>query len=127
MWPFSQWTTAGRAALTYITIGAMTVIWAGVWYVYLLNNPGKETHYYWCTGFLITGLAMMVIGSALAMIGRSTQAAAPAAGVPVTTVNQPNTPVPALVNTAPPVVASNAQVVLESPQGAFAAVAGENH
>jgi hypothetical protein len=49
MWPFSQWTTAGRAALIYITVGALTVIWAGVWYVYLFNNPPAESAYYWCT------------------------------------------------------------------------------
>ena len=130
MWPFSQWTTAGRAALTYITVGAVTMIWAGVWYVYLLNNPRSETAYYWCTGFLVTGFVMIVIGSALGMISRSGHAAVPG-GVPVAVVNlQPNATASAAalapVNVTPPVIAPNAQVVLPPPQGAFAAIAGEN-
>jgi len=132
MWPFSQWTTAGRAALTYITVGAVTVIWAGVWYVYLRNNPRSDTAYYWCAGFLVTGFAMVVIGTALGMISRSARhTELPPSGLPVAVVNlQPNATAPAAVlapvNVTSPVVAPNAQIVLAPPQGAFAAIAGEN-
>jgi hypothetical protein len=123
MWPFSQWTTAGRAALIYITVGALTVIWTGVWYGYLINNPPVESAYYWCTGFLVTGLTMLFIGSGMAMISRSTRHAdLIAAGAPMAVVNlQPNVAtVPAAVlaplNVTSPAVASNGQVVLAPPK-----------
>lgn len=101
MWPFSQWTTAGRAALIYSTIGALTMVWAGVWYGYLFNNPPTGGAYYWCTGFMVTGLTMVLIGLGLGMYSRSAQHAdPPPAGVPLTVVNlQPNAamaPAPAL-------------------------------
>jgi hypothetical protein len=122
MWPFSEWTTAGRAALTYITVGVLTVIWAGVWYVYLFNNPSAQSASYWCTGFLVTGLAMVVIGLVLGMISRSARHAdLPPAGVPVAVVNlQPNATAPAPVlaplNVTSPVVAPDGQVVLAPPK-----------
>src|SRR5688500_9875327 len=88
MWPFSQWTTAGRAALIYISAGTLTVIWAGVWYVYLFNNPPTESAFYWCTGWMITGLGMLVIGLVLGMVNRSArQAEQPPAGVPMAVVH----------------------------------------
>ncbi len=124
MWPFSQLATAGRAALIYITVGAFTVIWAGVWYVYLINNPPAEGAYYWCTGFLVTGLTMVLIGLGLGMISRSARHVdLPPAGVPLAVVNlQPNAatalgPVPAPLNLITPVVASNGQAVLAPPKG----------
>ena len=71
MWPFSQRRTATRAALIYITVGALTMIWAGVWYVYLFNDPTAESAYYWCVGLLVTGLTMSLIGLGLGMLSRS--------------------------------------------------------
>lgn len=118
MWPFSQWTTAGRAAVIYITVGALTVIWTGVWYVSLFNNPPTGSAYYWCTGFLVTGLVMMLIGAGLGMISRSARHAdQPLAAVPVTVVNlQPNAATaPAPANLGARGVVSNAQVVLAPP------------
>jgi hypothetical protein len=58
--------------LIYITVGAISVIWTGVWYIYLLNNP-PEAHsvYYWCGGFLVTGLTLILLGLAVGQIGRS--------------------------------------------------------
>jgi hypothetical protein len=126
MWPFSQWTTAGRAALTYITVGVLTVIWAGVWYVYLFNNASAQSASYWCTGFLVTGLAMVAIGLVLGMISRSGRPAnLPPAGVPVAVVNlQPDAmaaaPVLAPVNVTSPAVVPNGQVVLAPSQESFA-------
>jgi hypothetical protein len=122
MWPFSQWITAGRAALIYITVGVFTVIWTGVWYGYLYNNPPTGSAYYWCTGFLVTGLTMVLIGLVLAKVSCSARnVRLPAAGDPVALVNvQPNAatpPAPVLVprSSASPAIASNAQVVLAPP------------
>jgi hypothetical protein len=116
MW-FKQSFTANRAVLTYITVGALTVVWAGVWYVYLFNNPA-QTHNaeYWCTGFLVTGLTLILIGLGLGRVGRSVQPSdLPAEGVPLTVANaQPNGTAPALMLVArdpsAPVVAANGQV-----------------
>jgi hypothetical protein len=68
---------ATRTALLYITVGALTVVWTGIWYVYLGNNPPgpDSTAYYWCSGFLITGLTLLCIGLALGRIGRAAQRA----------------------------------------------------
>lgn len=110
MWLFTF--TAARTALSYITVGALTLIWAGVWYVYLFNNPSEtQTAFYWCSGFLITGLALSVIGLALSLINRRAQQTnVPAAAPPVAGVNvQPNAtpavPVPAIIPNGQVVVA----------------------
>ena len=123
MWPFSQWTTAGRAALIYITVGISTVVWTGVWYCYLFNNPPTGSAYYWCTGFLVTGLTTILIGAVLGKISCSARHVdLPAAGVPAASANlQPNAvapPVPVLVPCKPATaaIASNAQVVLAPPR-----------
>jgi len=71
MWFFKQTSSAARTALVYVTVGALTVIWTGVWYVYLHNNPPETTSvYYWCGGLLLTGLTLIVIGFGLGRIGR---------------------------------------------------------
>jgi hypothetical protein len=68
---------ATRTALSYITVGSLTVVWTGIWYVFLYNNPPEpdSTAYYWCTGFLVTGLALLCIGLGLGRIGRAAQRA----------------------------------------------------
>lgn len=76
MWIVNQSSTAARTALIYVTVGALTIIWTGMWYVYLLNNPPETAmSYYWCTGFLVTGLTLAVIGLGLGRISRSAQTA----------------------------------------------------
>jgi len=76
MWLFNQASSTARISLTYITLGAMSVIWTVVWYVYLCNNP-PESHgvFYWCAGFLVTGLILILIGFGLGHFGRSAQRA----------------------------------------------------
>jgi hypothetical protein len=76
MWLINQASSAARISLTYITLGAMTVIWSGVWYCYLANNP-PEAHgaFYWCGGFLVSGVILILIGFGLGHIGRSAQRA----------------------------------------------------
>jgi hypothetical protein len=124
MWLINQTSTAARTALIYITVGALTVIWTVMWYVYLFNNP-RETHtaYYWCTGFLVTGVTLVLIGLGLGRIGRSARHAdLPPLEVPVAVVDvQPNAatapaPGPAPADLASTAVTSNAQVVLAPPR-----------
>jgi hypothetical protein len=63
-------------AIIYITLGALIDVWSGIWYFYLRNNPPQDnTSYYFCTGFLLTGLVLIVIGLALGPIGRSARQA----------------------------------------------------
>ena len=55
--------SAARTALVYITVGALLVIWTGVWFVYLRNSaPENAAPYYWCGGLVITGITLIVIG-----------------------------------------------------------------
>jgi len=68
--------SAARAALLYITGGALLVIWSGVWYIYMLSNvPASNGPYYWCGGFVVTGLAFIFIGLGIGRIGREAKQA----------------------------------------------------
>jgi hypothetical protein len=105
MWFFKQAPSTARTALIYVTVGAMTVIWTAIWYVYLFNNPPESsTVYYWCTGFLVTGVAAVLIG-----LGLSRAAPTPLevegqpAGVPFVVVSPP-------ANGAPPALVSSASI-----------------
>lgn len=120
MWLFTF--TAARTALTYITLGVLTVIWTGVWYVYMYNNPpAVHSSYYWCIGFLVTGLALVGIGTVLSFMHRPAQPVdLPAALVPMAVVNAPPiamAPAPVLApDSTPPVVVSNGQLVAATPE-----------
>jgi hypothetical protein len=64
--------SAARTALIYITAGALLVIWTGVWYFYLRQSaPEGDSRYYWCGGFAVTGIALIVIGLGVGQIGRA--------------------------------------------------------
>jgi hypothetical protein len=100
MWLFKQSSSAARSALIYITVGAVVVIWTIIWYVYLHNNPPEtNTAFYWATGFLMTGLTMILIGFGLGRIGRAAQGAdLPHQAVPLAVMNpQQNGAVPDFV------------------------------
>jgi hypothetical protein len=72
MWLFNQPSSAARTALVYITVGTLMVIWTGVWFLYLRNDPPVANGvYYVCGGLLVTGLALIGIGFGLGQIGRS--------------------------------------------------------
>jgi hypothetical protein len=72
MWLFNQVSSAARTAVIYVTVGALAVIWTGVWFLYLHNNPPENNSvYYWCGGLLASGLTLMGIGFGLGQIGRS--------------------------------------------------------
>lgn len=60
-----------RTAVIYVTVGALTVVWSGIWYLYLRDkHPTSEDAVYWCYGFLLTGLTLVLIGFALGWIAR---------------------------------------------------------
>jgi hypothetical protein len=93
---------AARMALAYITVGALTVIWTGVWWAYLRTQEvASVTSYYYCVGFMLTGFTLLVIGLALGRIGRAArpadvggvevpgQGAKPSETVPVTAAPPP--------------------------------------
>lgn len=72
MFPLSNQMGAAKASLTYITIGALTEVWSGVWYWYMSKYPPQaDSTWFWCWGFLLTGLALIIIGLAVGSIGRS--------------------------------------------------------
>jgi hypothetical protein len=64
------------AALIYITAGILTDVWSGIWYWYLTNfPPSNAATWYWCYGFLLSGLALLVIGLLIGPIGRAARRA----------------------------------------------------
>jgi len=109
MWFFSQSATPARTALIYITVGVLTTIWTGVWYVYLYRNPPlSQGPFYWSTGFLVTGLSLIGIGLGLGWIGGQPTARA---DLPLVAVD-PHTDTAAVVN---PVAAAPAVANVMSP------------
>lgn len=105
---FRQPSTAARMSLVYITVGALAVIWTGVWYFYLSNHPPvTSTPYYWCAGFLVTGFALMIIGLGVGQIGRSARKAEHPAHVVATPpgVVAPSTTAVPAASSAQPAVA----------------------
>jgi hypothetical protein len=78
--PHTKTSGAARMAVLYITVGALTCVWTVIWYIWM-NNHGTQSDapYYWCYGFFLTGLTLMIIGLALGRIGRAARhAEAPA-------------------------------------------------
>jgi hypothetical protein len=70
--------SAARAALLYITLGSLILVWSGVWYVWLRNQHAQQdvpffssAQDYVCIGTLLAGLTLMIIGLAVGRIGRS--------------------------------------------------------
>jgi hypothetical protein len=85
-------------ALVYVTVGALMMIWTGVWYVYRHNNPPVgNAEPYWMGGFFITGLTLVVIGLGVGQIGRAARRADP--------------PTETIVAAAPPVVTAPVEEV----------------
>ena len=101
-------------ALIYITVGTLIDIWTIVSLVF--NAPQT---YFWVVGFLMTGLALLVIGLLLGQFGRTdrtAELAVPeqvAAAVPVPLVVPVSPVVQGLVASAP---ALNGTPVTEAPR-----------
>ena len=81
MFTNSRRTPGARAAVIYITIGALIDVWSGIWCVKLLNDPTRgDNALYWCYGLLLTGVTFVLIGLAIGWIGRTRRSVRPAAG-----------------------------------------------
>jgi hypothetical protein len=104
--------SAARAALLYITLGSLILVWSAVWYVWLHNQHAQQgvqffssAQDYICTGTLLTGLTLLIIGLAVGRIGR----AARHAELP------PPEATPTVAQTDK-IAAQNGQVVAPAPQ-----------
>jgi hypothetical protein len=78
-----------KYSLYYITAGALVVIWSGIWFYYLSNSevPRGDSRWYVCTGLLLSGLAVLVIGMLVGRIGQEGKHAdVPVAEVPAAQV-----------------------------------------
>jgi hypothetical protein len=68
----SKPSSSAYASLLYITVGALTDVWSGIWYWYMRNHPpDSPATWYWCYGFLLTGFVVLVIGLTIGPIGRA--------------------------------------------------------
>jgi len=105
--PSHQTSPPARVSLTYITIGALLIVWSGVWFAFLYNHPPENTRtYYWVTGSLITGVTLLIIGVSLGRIGRASRSAeAPTVPVVPVAPNQVAPPPPAAHPGSVPMVA----------------------
>jgi hypothetical protein len=68
----SQPSSSAKTSLAYITLGALLLVWTGIWYWYLHNHPeGVQTRtWYICYGLMGTGAVILIIGLAVGEIGR---------------------------------------------------------
>jgi hypothetical protein len=105
---------AAKTSLAYLTIGALTVVWTVIWYMYLKNNGATQNTYLWVYGFLATGVVLVLIGAGVGQIGRSAMPAetAPTAAVTGVVNTTPNAAVaPAVQPTAMPPAGTGQQSV----------------
>ena len=72
----SKPSSSAFTSLAYITVGALMIIWTGIEYMYLKNATEPSlSSLYWCDGFMLTGITLLVIGLALGRIGRAARKA----------------------------------------------------
>jgi hypothetical protein len=63
---------AAQMAVGYITVGALVLVWSGVWMTWLFwQSVSSSVSYFLCTGTMLSGLALLVIGLCLGYIGRA--------------------------------------------------------
>ena len=102
---------AAKTSLAYLTVGALTIVWTVIWYLYLRNNGAAQNTYLWVYGFLATGVVLLIIGFAVGQIGRSAMPAETAPTAAVTGV------VPAAGMAAPVAAAPAGQANAMPPAG----------
>jgi hypothetical protein len=104
---YRKTSSPAQTALMYVTIGTLTLVWTGVWYLYLLNYPPATPGVsYWVGGLALSGLVLVVIGLAVGQIGRAARhAESPAAVVPPNTATDPTAPAPVATVASPAVIA----------------------
>ena len=70
---------AAHMAIIYVTVGALLMVWSGIWYVWMINNQSADqphnAYYYWCAVVFFSGLTVFIIGLALGRIGRAARRA----------------------------------------------------
>ncbi len=100
---------AAHTALGYITAGSLILVWSGVWLAWLLYTGSHSSGtYFLCTGTILTGLAVLVIGMLLGQIGKAAKPAEQPAEVATQTTTDAaghvmtSGPAPAPVQTAVP-------------------------
>ncbi|MBO0699700.1 MAG: hypothetical protein J2P46_14990 [Zavarzinella sp.] len=67
-----------RTAIVYITTGALTCVWTGVWYFSFARDASGQISRnteFWLWGLFLTGITLLVIGFFLGHIGRSARRA----------------------------------------------------
>lgn len=69
---------AAHMAILYVTIGALLMVWSGVWYAWMMHTtapdpsqPHNDGYLYLCYAIFFSGLTVFVIGFALGRIGRA--------------------------------------------------------
>jgi len=98
MWPSHQTSPPARLSLAYITIGALLVVWSGVWFAFVWNHPPQTNNtYYWVIGSLISGFTLLIIGFSLGRIGQASRSAEAPSGPPVPLVPGQVAPPPVVV------------------------------
>jgi len=122
---------AARWSLIYITAGALIVVWTGIWLIYLRNHePQSHGPYYWCFGFMLTGLTLFAIGLGIGRLGRSARQAEmpPEEATPVEAQSElkaaSRAPIVAPANPSAPAVAPNPSPPPNSQATGVAPVAG---
>lgn len=63
-------------SIGFITGGTLTAVWSGIWYYYLWNHvPEESGWYYVSTGFILSGIVLVLIGVTVGHIGRAARRA----------------------------------------------------
>jgi hypothetical protein len=93
MWGDTKQASSATTSLIYITLGALTAVWSGIYYFYLRGHGGTDVAYLYVSGFFLTGVVLFLIGIAVGRIG---YAARPAEVAP--------TPTAQVISSAPSVV-----------------------
>jgi hypothetical protein len=128
----SKPSSAARMSVLYVTVGALMCVWASIWYAWLrhIDPEGSSVQYYWCLGFFLSGVVLLVIGLALGRIGRAARHAELPLEAPGSPTAEPavtgGTPAIRTASTAPPTAVPagypvTGQVVVPVPPAAVTA------
>ena len=93
-----------RTALSYVTGGALIVVWTLVWY-FTRDHALNKSEWFWVAGFFLSGMTFVILGFLLGPLGRAArQAELPPAEAMAAEANIQKTAAanpPAVVTTTP--------------------------